>query len=190
MNITYINLENYDIKYDLQYMKLMVLLLEQYILFKRPSEMFQNTEVQIFQKNKSIMKLLSIQEYIHFIQYEFPQLIKNDIIQIEEKLFEEEVKKDILSNKNNTKPYFKLPIFISEDTRDYYEQITDELNQLNKDNIKIIENNNKEEIKSLQSLKGYLHKINTMNQEKNGSINSVLDFIKNLNYLNIQELYI
>ena len=104
-----INLDEYDLSYDIQFFKFMLKLLEPYIKFKKsgPNEekehkinIYRNTNYDwklilarpplynccsvlghelCSKKNGVDLELISLQEYIHFIQCVFPRIIQYEI---------------------------------------------------------------------------------------------------------------
>ena len=113
-----INLNEYDVSYDIQYMKFMVKLLAPYIHFKvRKSKVniYRNVE---YRKDplwkvgdRPHFEIINLNQYIEFIQCDFPRIIQSNIKKSEEDFSYEECKQDLLLDERDRAPYFKLPIF-------------------------------------------------------------------------------
>ena len=59
----------------------------------------------------------------------------------------------------------------------------EELNQLNKDEIKEVKEENMNRLEKLSGKINYLEEIQKINREKNGSIDDVIHFIEKLEYV-------
>ena len=94
--IPVIDLNEYDISYELQFTTFMLTLLEPYIRFDRNSE-----EPQIFRKGGGTRLLIeegiSVKEYVYFIQYTFPNIINTEIRLLKETILDERINKDRLN---------------------------------------------------------------------------------------------
>ena len=90
-----IDLNEYDLAYELQFTTFMLTLLEPYIRFDRKSE-----ESQIYRKGGGARLLIeegiSVKEYVYFIQYTFPNIINTEIRLLKEKILDERTNKDRL----------------------------------------------------------------------------------------------
>ena len=90
-----IDLNEYDLSYELQFTTFMLTLLEPYIRFDRKSE-----ESQIYRKGGGTRLLIeegiSVKEYVYFIQYTFPNIINTEIRLLKEKILDERTNKDRL----------------------------------------------------------------------------------------------
>ena len=91
--IPVIDLNEYDISYELQFTTFMLTLLEPYIRFDRKSE-----EPQIYRKGGGTRLLIeegiSVKEYVYFIQYTFPNIIDTEIRILKENMLDERTNKD------------------------------------------------------------------------------------------------
>ena len=148
MNI--INLLDYDVSYDIQYMKLMIEILKPYIHFQKPSTIFEDRKISIYQEVNTVRNVISLNEYIYFIQYTFPLIIRNELNKYRKEKNYEELRKDILSNQRKGPERFKLPLFM--DTGGFEKECTrtvEELNQLNKDEIKEVKEENMNRLEKL-----------------------------------------
>ena len=182
MNI--INLLDYDVSYDIQYMKLMIEILKPYIHFQKPSTIFEDRKISIYQEVNTVRNVISLNEYIYFIQYTFPLIIRNELNKYRKEKNYEELRKDILSNQRKGPERFKLPLFM--DTGGFEKECTrtvEELNQLNKDEIKEVKEENMNRLEKLSGKINYLEEIQKINREKNGSIDDVIHFIEKLEYV-------
>ena len=200
-----INPHDYDISYDKQFMSLMIRLFKPYIIFKKSSD----DKVPKIYRNIGLhwessidtsppytfhgkiqehgMKIISLEEYIHFVQCIFPNIINDEIKNNQHDLDIEVCKQDIINSQRKTLPRFKLPMFINLDNIEEEEcnQIVSELNQLDRQNITIIRRQNRIKLKELQEKKNNLEEIQRIYKEKNGSINNIIDFLKNLNLIGL-----
>ena len=67
-------------------------------------------------------------------------------------------------------------------------QYVEELNQFNKEKIQEIKEQNKTDLEQIPKRISYLEKISEINREKNGSIDNIINFLKNLHYLRIEKI--
>ena len=224
-----INLDEYDLSYDIQYINLIIRLLQPYITFKKPKSrvdlaghsydgpycglnIYRNIKYDwgplfdriIFPRaptlpgwsrigdrpapytNETNLEIISLEEYVHFIQCIFPRIVQEELRHYKKKLKCEEYKQDILDDQRNSIPRFKLPMFI--DITDFEEecnQYIEELNQSNKEELKLLKGQNKMELEEIPKKISYLEKVQEINREKNGSIENVINFIKKLEYINL-----
>ena len=189
-NMDIINLSEYDISYEIQFIQLMIELLKPYILFEKPSEIFQDRKINMYQIIEGNKKMISQEKYIHYIQCTFPKMIQNMIHDLEEKKNYESIKKEIIDSKRKTKPYFKIPLFLENKEEETYQKLCQNLNNSNDDEISELKNfyypasdcqyrTNMNII--IENIK-YLEEISRINREKNGSITNVIQFMNNLNY--------
>ena len=175
-----LNIEDYDLSYDFQFIRFMIDLLEPVIVFENKGMIIKQ---RINKKGKNQEVEISRNEYIKFIQYIFPMEIKDEIDRAEDEKAYEEYKKEILSNKRKSKPRFRMPLFIEEDDVDKYNEILKELNKLNDEDIQVVIDQNKERLEDINDRLRYYKEIKRINKEKNGSITNVIQFINNLHIL-------
>ena len=94
MDFIKVDLEEYDLSYEIQFVSLMIVLLEPYIRFD-----WKNGMPMIYKKGGGIRLLseegISPKEYIYFIQHTFPDIINNEIKSIENHLGDERIKHQI-----------------------------------------------------------------------------------------------
>ena len=226
MNI--IDLSKYDVSYDIQFTKLMIKILQPFIMFKKYREddpggrpatrsdllrrsghrglnIYRNKD-QIFLTDNDYRaphpwndsgyirrgpftkevgwEIISLEEYMHFIQLIFPRRIEIELNQTKEELAYEGVKKEILLNPKKTYPRFKIPMFIDVELNKAND-IVRELNQLNKEGAKEALEQTQLNIDKLASKVSYLEEVKKINREKNGTIDNVIQFIKNLDYIEL-----
>ena len=92
--IPVIELNEYDMSYELQFTTFMITLLEPYIRFDRKSE-----APEIYRKggkSPAGEKRIPVKEYVYFIQYTFPNIIDTEIRLMKEKILDERTNKDRL----------------------------------------------------------------------------------------------
>ena len=92
--IPVIELNEYDLSYELQFTTFMITLLEPYIRFGRKSE-----ATEIYRKggkSPAGEERISVKEYVYFIQYTFPNIIDTEIRLMKEKILDERTHKDRL----------------------------------------------------------------------------------------------
>ena len=92
--IPVIDLNEYDLSYELQFTTFMITLLEPYIRFGRKSE-----APEIYRKggrSPAGEERISVKEYVYFIQYTFPNIIDTEIRLMKEKILDERTNKDRL----------------------------------------------------------------------------------------------
>ena len=227
MNI--IDLSKYDVSYDIQFNKLMIKILQPFIMFKKYREddpagrpttrsdhlrrrgthrglnIYRNKD-QIFLTDNDDRaphpwndsgyirrgpftkevgwEIISLEEYMHFIQSIFPRRIEIELNQTKEELAYEGVKKEILLNPKKSHPRFKIPMFIDGEMNKAND-IVRELNQLNKEGAKDALKQTELNIDKLASKVSYLEEVKKINREKNGTIDNVIQFIKNLDYIEL-----
>ena len=211
------NIDDYDISYEKQYMELMVQLLKPYIVFRENSQYPRDSKLytvniyrkinnsncdpifkewinklkltpsDILEKNK-VEEHTSIHDYIDFIQCIFPKMIREEIKYYKRKLDFENCKKDILDGQRNSEPRFKSPMFLDTVIEDECIQYVEELNQFNKEQIQGIKEQNKIDLEQIPKRISYLEKISEINRVKNGSIDNIINFLKNLHYLKIERV--
>ena len=208
MNI--IDLSKFDLSYDIQYTKLMIKLLQPFIMFKKSNRVdglniYRNKD-QIFLTDNDDRapqpwndscyirrgpftkedgwEIISLEEYVHFIQSIFPKRIEIELNRNKEDLAYEGIKKEILLNPKKSYPRFKIPMFIDGEM-DKANDIVRELNQLNKQEAKETLEQTELNIDKLASKVSYLEEVKKINREKNGTIDNVIQFIKNLDYIEL-----
>ena len=194
-----INLEEVDLSYDIQYIEFMLRILEPYITFKNLPNEHSKYVIKIYRnieyywrhpnlgKNRQnvsgkTLDMISLEEYIYFIQSIFPKLIQS---KNKEEFCYEECKEEILIHQRKTEPRFKLPIFSDlTNIEDLCVSFLEEINKCSKEEIKLMKEKNKENLERITKQISYLEKIQEINREKNGSIRDVIYFIQNLgNYI-------
>ena len=87
-----IDLNEYDLSYELQFTTFMITLLEPYIRFDRKSGV-----PEIYRKggrSPAGEERISVKEYVYFIQYTFPNIIDTEIRLLKEKILDERTNKD------------------------------------------------------------------------------------------------
>ena len=183
-----IDLSQYDTSYDLQLIKLMIEILKPYILFKKPSDIFQEKDIQIYQiiEGKKEGKILTIKEYIHFIQIKFPNIIQEEIETILQHNKIESVKKEIFESRISNGE-FKLPLFLETIDKNLYEFFIEEFNQKSQEELSALKEyyrglNYKENRELRDDKHNYFQKIQELNRMVNGKVQSVIQFIDNLKY--------
>ena len=210
------NIDEYDVSYEKQYMELMVNLLKPYIVFREnpqyphDSRLYtvniyrkvnQSINSPIFKKwihkikltpsdisqGNQVEEIISVSNYIDFIQCIFPKMINEEIKLYKRKLDFEECKQDILDGQRKTVPQFKLPMFLGSDIEEECSQYVEELNRSSKDMIQQFKEQNKNDLEQIPEKITYLEKISEINRQKNGSIDSIVNFLKNLHYLEISK---
>ena len=161
-----INLNNYDCNYEMQYVELMIKILEPYFQFISTNHKDANgRRIKLWLKLKEgeeEIGLININQFINFIHIDFPRIIRerrNEIVKLqygEEKQYEDfqnDTIRDSMSEeeiKKKKKYYEKLPLEKSE-----YEK----------------------KIRDLDSKILRLDKISKLNTEKHGEIKGVLTFL-------------
>ena len=117
--IPVIDLNEYDLSYELQFTTFMITLLEPYIRFDRKSE-----APEIYRKggerSPAGAEGISVKEYVYFIQYTFPNIIDTEIRLLKEKILDGRTNKDrlyqlhvaSLSYKVNRKPVSETTLLI------------------------------------------------------------------------------
>ena len=211
------NIDDYDFSYEKQYMEFMVLLMKPYIVFRENSQYPRDSNLytvniyrkvnnsncnpifkewinklkltpsDILDKNK-VEEHTSIHDYIDFIQCIFPKMIREEIKYYKRKLDFENCKKDVLDGQRNSEPRFKSPMFLDTEIEEECNDYVLELNQYNKDKIQQIKIQNKTDLEQIPEKTSYLEKISKINKEKNGSIDNIINFLKNLHYLRITKV--
>ena len=115
-------------------------------------------------------------------------MIREEIKYYKRKLDFENCKKDILDGQRNSEPRFKSPMFLDTVIEDECIQYVEELNQFNKEKVQEIKEQNKTDLEQIPKRISYLEKISEINRQKNGSIDSIVNFLKNLHYLKIERV--
>ncbi len=180
-----INLDDYNISYDLQYYTLMIKLLEPYITFKKsPTGFTINQKLE-----KSKFSIITWLDYIHFIQLKFPAIIDEELKILKNDLSNEETRKEAYSH--HTRSYDRENIGREEDNFNHHYKLFKSMNkvELKKEHVfykekvpgskftgyTIIQNGFNQRIR-------FLERVSKMNETKNGSINDVNQFLENLKY--------
>ena len=145
-----IDLNEYDLSYELQFTTFMITLLEPYIRFDRKSGV-----PEIYRKggrSPAGEERISVKEYVYFIQYTFPNIIDTEIRLLKEKILDERTNKDrlyqlhvsSLSYKINRKPVSETTLLIHSASarhilrgkacpEDNWEVVVDEIYEMFKD---------------------------------------------------------
>ena len=180
-----INLDDYDLSYDIQYMEFMVKLLQPYITFKYTGSQDHSRPVMDIYRNinEGISQKFTLEGYIHFIQCIFPQMIQSEIKEIKEELNYEESKQDILRSQRKKKPMFKLPMFMEADIEDKCNIFVEEVNSYNVEELKLEKEQNKKKLNDLLGKIRYLEKVQEINRERNGSIKDVIYLFENIHFM-------
>ena len=91
-----IDLDEYDLSYEIQFITFMITLLEPYIRFE-----CKGGVPQIYRKGGGMRLLIeegiSVKEYVYFIQYTFPNIIDTEIKLLNEQESDARMKKNILA---------------------------------------------------------------------------------------------
>ena len=94
MDFIKVDLNEYDLSYEIQFVSLMIVLLEPYIRFD-----WKNGIPMIYKKGGGIRLLIeegiSLKEYVYFIQHTFPDIINNEIKSIKDQFIDERIKHHI-----------------------------------------------------------------------------------------------
>lgn len=200
-----VNLEEYDTSYDIQSMELMTELIKPFILFKKTkkgsiniyrkvdnlalqtlSPKFPLTGRTRYPEDSSI-EMIKLNEYLYFIQCVFPRVIQYEINKNKKEQTYEGFKQDIIENKRNVKPRFRLPLFM--DVGDFKDQciiIVEKLNQCNEEEYIVTKEQNKKRLDELSERIEYLGKVSRINKEKNGTIDNAIHSLEILNYMEIE----
>ena len=183
-----IDLNRYNLSYDIQFIELMIELLEPYIDFKR-----LHNGIYIYRINDGVKKKITNKEYIIFIQKEYPEMISSKICELYRIKRESEIQREIFTNvptKGKKPSKFILPYFLgSDDESKKYEKCIGEMNQLNNDERSKLEiyYSTNGEYKDFQNgltiQLEYYKNIDKINREKNSCIQDVERFINNLEYV-------
>ena len=234
-----INLSDYDLSYEKQFMTLMVRLLRPYIIFKKPLAPDPSTNrgkpihgtLNIYwvgdpllpqphtwptnprftairfggrpeakdRNHDADLEIISFEEYVHFIQCIFPTIIQDEIRTNQSELDFLEIKQEILKQPHPkqalgrhaaacyTGPRFILPRFMSGDEHlEKANELIQELNQFNKQDIDEEFKQTNRKFQKLVAKNKYLTNVEKINREKNGSINKIIYFLINLDYLGIK----
>ena len=178
-----INLEDYDISYEIQFIALMITVLEPYITFNIEQE-------KIYKKGDGILieEEISITEFIHFIQHTFPDMIQHELKILTEQYEDEKFKKEVYKNY-----YFKIKGAACE--TEEYNQYMNMFRRMNSEEQKekseyylpgnynlLIISPCQEKLNNMILKIDYLKKIRKINRDKNGKIKDVLQFIEGLKY--------
>ena len=139
-----------------------------------------------FDKVKKEGKILTIKEYIHFIQIKFPNIIQEEIETILEHNKIESVKKEIFESRRSNGE-FKLPLFLETIDKNLYEFFIEEFNQKSQEELSALKEyyrglNYKENRELRDDKHNYFQKIQELNRMVNGKVQSVIQFIDNLKY--------
>ena len=206
MDLNIIDLNEYDLSYDIQFVSFMITLLDPYIYFvsnKSNNVMGLSLKtIQIFKKNGDPNNTLNINsdsqelnhgQFIEFIQHTFPDIITDQLKMKIELYREENIKYKIfretyMENFNEYKYRF-------DDNMDEYTKYCKYFQKMNKEEImnqmKYYDPTNynlnlntpfRLKTNKLQDKINYLEEIKKINRDKNGSIKDVLQFLENLKY--------
>ena len=184
-----INLEDYDLSYEIQYIAFMITVLKPYITFNFENDDDELKVLKIYAKTPVVgeeEEELTEMEYIHFIQHTFPDIINNEIKITEERWIEKDIQKKIFNDnyldgfsreidyRGKDKVHFD--IFKKMDPQKIKEQIPYYVNSVG--TMSTIH----DILMGLSEKITYLEKLCNINKEKNGSIKDVIQFLENLKY--------
>tara|TARA_B100000686_G_C16722579_1_gene935842 strand:+ start:290 stop:853 length:564 start_codon:yes stop_codon:yes gene_type:complete len=184
-----IDFTTYDTSYELQSMQLMIDILQPHIFFKKPTEDIANMEIQIYKMvDGTIDNSLTIKEYIHFIQIIFPKMIQKEINSLYDQKRKETIKKEIFDSRRSN-GQFRLPLFLETGDNNVYEAYTQDFNKMNVEELTKMEEYYKDgkklyhgDMKLIDEQSTYLENIRDFNRKMNGTIQDVIQFIRNLEY--------
>ena len=176
----------YDTSYELQSMQLMIDILQPYITFKK--EEGKDTQIYIVTENKD-EKHITMKEYIHFTQMIFPKIIQEEIDDLSDQNQKETIKKEIF-NSRRSNGVFRLPLFLGTGDDIKYGLYTHEFNQMSVEELTKLKEYYKgginslynEKMKEIDEKSVYLENVRIQNRKMNGSIQDVIQFIRNLEY--------
>ena len=181
-----INLEDYDISYEIQFIALMITVLEPYINFNIKKE-------KIYKKNDDsiVEEEMTKAEFIHFIQHTFPDMINHELKITKQQLEDEKIIKDVfmIYYRKNYYIGYRNVKFNSEKHKKYYtmfeimsdEEMKKEIEYYQPEKITLL-TPFQEKLDDLKKKIKYLEKIRNINRKKNGKIKDVLQFIESLKY--------
>ena len=181
-----IDFTKYDTSYELQSMQLMIDILQPYITFKK--EEGKDTQIYIVTENKD-EKHITMKEYIHFTQMIFPKIIQEEIDDLSDQNQKETIKKEIF-NSRRSNGVFRLPLFLGTGDDIKYGLYTHEFNQMSVEELTKLKEYYKgginslynEKMKEIDEKSVYLENVRIQNRKMNGSIQDVIQFIRNLEY--------
>ena len=183
-----IDFTNYDTNYELQSMKLMIDILQPYITFKK--EEGRGIQIYIVTDNKD-EKPITMKEYIHFIQTIFPKMIQKDIDSLYDQKQKDTIMKEIFESRRSNGE-FRLPLFLGTTDASIYEHYIKEFNQMDVEELNEFKNAYKkkgildspynEKMKEIDEKSVYLEEVGVLNRKMNGTIQNVIQFIRNLEY--------
>ena len=181
-----INLEDYDISYEIQFIALMMTVLEPYINFNLEKD-------KIYKKNDDSIgeEEMTKSDFIHFIQHTFPDMINHELEITKEHLEEEKIIKDVFMvyYRKNYHIGYRRDQFYSEKHKRYYkmfeimsdEEMKKEIEYYQPEKI-TLSTPFQEKLDDLKNKINYLEKIRSINRQKNGKIKDVLQFLESLKY--------
>tara|TARA_B100001094_G_scaffold25476_1_gene21264 strand:+ start:2049 stop:2666 length:618 start_codon:yes stop_codon:yes gene_type:complete len=189
-----INLKDYDINYELQYAELMIRVLKPYIIFMKPSEIFEDRTITIIRIDGE--KKMTVKGFIYFMQCTFPRMVLDEISKTFNEMVKCDIKKEIFNtmdrkrDKGDNKRFIK-PYLYSESEKEIYDKYIDEMNNYDKEKLKEVkeyfskrqDSGYKMEYGELNERYNFLKEMNEICRNKNGTINSVKRFLDNLHYL-------
>ena len=183
-----INLEDYDLSYEIQYIAFMITILKSYITFNFENDNYGLKVLKIYINNQDppLEEELTETKYIHFIQHTFPDIINNEIKITEERWIEKDIQKKIFNDNYldgfsreidyRGKDRVHFDIFKKMDPQKIKEQIPYYVNSVGtKSTLHDI-------LTGLSEKITYLEELRNINKEKNGSIKDVIQFLENLKY--------
>ena len=224
-----INLSNYDLSFEKQFMNFMIRFLMPYILFKKPQlndkpipkqvNIYRTTlgswdsGIHPLHPNPTFrglippnrpgtkelgLEIISFEEFIHFLHCILPKIIQDEIKTNKKELDFVGIKQEILIQPHPkqalsrhaaaryTGPRFILPRFMNGDEDfERANELIQELNQFNKQEINEEIKQTNQKFMKLTEKNQYLKKVQKIHREKNGSINKIIYFLQNLDYLGI-----
>jgi len=201
-----IDLDEYNLNYELQYIDLMVRVLKPFIRFhcKKDVVSGSKTEIfktEIFKRGSGILieEKITVKEFIYFIHYTFPEIVQKELEKVEEEEEDEELKRKVFfacnTYKNSLRPYVPEERYNQrqKDTSEEYfqmlkkmsvEEITEQ-----KENYNISGRNRGLDgnalpttyDKKMKDISARKNRFNTMTS-KLRTIKDVLQFLENLQY--------
>tara|TARA_B100000579_G_scaffold112214_1_gene89754 strand:+ start:2470 stop:3027 length:558 start_codon:yes stop_codon:yes gene_type:complete len=182
-----IDFTKYDTSYELQSMQLMINILQPYITFKK--EEGNDIQIHIVTEDK-VEKPITMKEYIHFIQIIFPKMIQGDIDSLYDQKQKDTIMKEIFESRRSNGE-FRLPLFLGTTDDSVYERYIQEFNQMGVEELEefkkaykkgLLDSPYNEKMKEIDEKSVYLENVRILNRRMNGTIQDVIQFIRNLEY--------
>jgi hypothetical protein len=163
----YTNLDEYDLSYELQYVQLMVNILNPYIKFKKVEQ-----KMEIYLKKDRSLHTINKKQFIYFIQFDLPRIICMRSKPLYEEKIEEKRKHKAFINYtvgNNVKELRSLSKEEIFKKNQYYKEKYDHDPDVRSDYDK--------KLSELSYKIDILDRINTLNQTYHSSIQDILHFL-------------